>query len=91
MAVYRLEGQGVSVELNANQAKMYEGLISLMTNMKAWYGGAYAEAFDKSIANYKQQKKNCEKELYYATHISARIFRLKTYKRIVKNWLRKML
>ena len=80
MAVYRLEGQGVSVELNANQAKMYEGLISLMTNMKAWYEGAYAEAFDKSIANYERLRQLVIKNLKYPW---LKYFRIGYYKRLL--------
>lgn len=90
MAVYRVEGQGVSVEMNADKMKMFEGLIALLTNMKVWYGGDYAEAFDNSIANYQHQKKNYKKELYYSMHPFARALRLKTYTRAMKKWLRKI-
>lgn len=89
MAVYRVEGQGVSTAMNANKIKMYDELISLLRNMKDWYEGRHADSFDKAFKKYEQRKKDQETELYYATHLLARIFRMKTYKRIVKNWLRK--
>lgn len=90
MSVYRKEGQGISTIMNANMPKMYDGLIYLLVHMKEWYGGACAEAFDKSIANYQREKAYCEKEYYYSTHKLARIFRPKTYKRAIKKWLQKI-
>ena len=83
MSVYRQEGQGVSVNLNANKLKLYDGLIYLLTNMKKLYGGLYAEAFDKSIANYQRMKTGYLTELYYEKHPFLKAFRLKTYKRII--------
>ena len=91
MAVYRRYGQGVSVALNANRTKLYDGLIYLLSNMKEYYAGAYADSFDKSIANYEKMKLDSLKELYYEQHPLARAFRLKTYKRVIKKWLRKYL
>ena len=90
MAVYRQQGQGVSATvLNANKIKMYDGLIFLLSNMKEWYAGVYADSFDRSIANYEQMKQDSLKELYYDQHPIARAFRLKTYKRLIKKWLKK--
>lgn len=90
MAVYRLEGQGVSVTLNANKVKLFDGLIFLLTNMKKWYKGVYADSFDKAIRGYEKEKEEYEKEIYYATHPIARAFRFKTYKRAIKKWLNRM-
>lgn len=90
MAVYRQMGQGVSATmLNANKIKMYDGLIFLLTHMKDWYEGAYAKAFDESIANYQRLKDDYQKEIFYARHPLLRAFRPKTYKRIIKKWIRK--
>lgn len=89
MSVYRVQGQGISAVMNQNKPKMYEGLIYLLSHMKEEYGGLYAETFDKSIANYERLKKEAETELYYAQHSFARAFRPKTYKRMIKQWLRK--
>lgn len=89
MAVYRKQGQGLSVHLNARKVEMYDKLIYLLTNMKKVYGGANSEAFDISIVNYQKEKAECEKEHYYETHPFARVFRLKTYKRKLKRWLKK--
>lgn len=91
MAVYRKHGQGVSVTLANNEPKLYDGLIYLLSNMKEYYAGAYADSFDRSIANYEKMKQNSLKELYYEQHPIARAFRLKTYKRAIKKWLRKRL
>lgn len=90
MAVYRQQGQGVSATiLNANKVKMYDGLIFLLTYMKELYAGEYTDAFDKSIANYQHLKEEYQKELFYENHSILRAFRPKTYKRLIKNWLRK--
>ena len=63
MAVYRLEGQGVSVTMNADKIKMYDGLISLLTNMKEWYNGEYTESFVASIRNYKKIRQQVENSI----------------------------
>ena len=89
MSVYRVQGQGISAEMNANKPKMYDGLIYLLSHMKDEYEGLYAEEFDKSITNYERLKKESETELYYAQHPLVRVFRPKTYKRMIKQWLRK--
>ncbi len=91
MSVYRQEGQGISVELNTNKVKLYDSLIYLLTKMKEEYGGLYADAFDKSIANYQRMKADYLKELFYENHPFLKAFRPKTYKRAIKRWLmRKM-
>jgi len=90
MAVYRLEGQGISVNMNSNKIKMYNDLIFLLSNMKKEYDGLYADSFDKAIHGYEKDKREYEKEVYYATHPIARAFRLKTYKRMVKKWLKRL-
>ena len=90
MSVYRKEGQGISVSMNANRPKMYSELIFLMTKMKEYYEGKYTEAFDKAILNYENLKKESEIELYYATHPIARALRPKTYKRAIKKWLKRI-
>lgn len=90
MSVYRKEGQGISTIMNANMPKMYDGLIYLMTQMKELYRGNGADAFDRAILNYEKLKKESEIELYYAAHPIARAFRLKTYKRAIKRWLKEI-
>lgn len=90
MSVYRVEGQGISTTMNANKPKMYDGLIYLMTKMKDYYNGAYAEAFDRAILNYENLKKESEIELYFASHPIARALRPKTYKRAIKQWLQRI-
>ncbi len=89
MAVYRCFGQGISATFNG--VKLYDGLIYLLSNMKDYYTGEYADSFDRSIANYQKEKAICEKEHYYATHPLARAFRPKTYKRAIKRWLKRFL
>ena len=91
MAVYRKQGQGISTILNTHQVEMYDGLIFLLTNMKELYAGQYAESFDKAIEKYKHLKENSQIELFYASHPVCRAFRLKTYKRAIKKWLRKFM
>lgn len=88
MAVYRRFGQGVSVALSHDETRLYDGLIYLLSNMKEYYGGAFADSFDRSIANYEKKKQDCQKELYYEQHPVARAFRMKTYKRAIKKWLK---
>lgn len=90
MAVYRRFGQGVSVTLANDETKQYDGLIYLLSNMKEYYAGAYVDSFDRSIANYEKKKQDCQKELYYNQHPLARAFRMKTYKRIIRNWMRRL-
>lgn len=90
MAVYRQQGQGVSATmLNANKIKMYDGLIFLLANMKEFYAGEYADAFDQSIANYQRMKADYQKDLFYESHPLLKAFRPKTYKRVIKMWFRK--
>lgn len=85
MAVYRVEGQGVSVAMNADQIKMYTALISLLKNMKEWYGGEYAVAFDESIRNYEQLRKQVEKNIKYPW---LKYFRMGYYKQLLLKKLR---
>ena len=91
MAVYRCFGQGISATWNDNKIKLYDGLIYLLSNMKEYYAGKYADSFNRSIAGYEQMKQDSLKELYYAQHPLARAFRMKTYKRAIKNWLKRFL
>ena len=88
MAVYRQEGQGISTVLNANQDKLYDSLISLLSKMKEEYNGIFADAFDTSIANYKRMKQDYLQELYYEKYPLLKVLRPKTYKRAIKKWLR---
>lgn len=88
MAVYRQDGMGLSAALNRNKADMTDKLIFLLNNMKPLYGDKYAAAFDESIMNYQRDRANYEREAYYESHPLARLLRPKTYKRIIKKWLR---
>lgn len=47
----------------------------------------YRDLLEKRIAFYDAEVKRYEKEQYYEKHWFARIFRLKTYKRVIKKWL----
>ena len=89
MAVYRQEGQGVSVTLNAHKTDLYDKLIYLLKSVKSMYPENYAAVFDKSIANYQQMKQDHQKELYYDSHPFLKAFRPKTYKRMIKQWMKK--
>lgn len=88
MAVYRQEGQGLSAVLQKNAVDMTNGLIDLLGKMKPMYDGKYASAFDESIENYQRMRAVYAKEAYYETHPVARFFRPKTYKRMIKKWIR---
>ena len=91
MAVYRQHGNGVSVTLDKNKVDLADKLISLLTNMKLYYNGEYASAFDESIRKYQTMREEYVKEGFYASHPVARLFRLKTYKRFIKKQLRRVL
>lgn len=91
MAVYRQEGQGVSVMLDAHRADLYDKLVFILSSVKEMYPDKYAAAFDKSIANYKKMKDDHQKELYYDSHPFLKAFRPKTYKRMIKKWMIKLL
>lgn len=90
MAVYRQDGMGMSAVLNKNKVDMVEKLICLLEKMKDYYDGEYASTFDESIRNYQAMRTNYAKEIYYEQHPLARVFRPKTYKRLIKKWLRKV-
>ena len=90
MAVYRQNGMGMSAVLNRNKVDMVDKLIYLLERMKDYYDGEYASTFDESIRNYQAMRANYAKEIYYEQHPLARVFRPKTYKRLIKKWLRKV-
>lgn len=90
MAVYRQDGMGMSAVLNRNKVDMVDKLIYLLERMKDYYDGEYASTFDESIRNYQAMRANYAKEIYYEQHPLARVFRPKTYKRLIKKWLRKV-
>ena len=91
MAVYRQDGMGMSAVLNRNKVDMTDKLIFLLDNMKPLYGDEYAAVFDESIANYQRIRANCAKEAYYEAHPLARLLRPKTYKRMIKKWLKRII
>lgn len=91
MAVYRQDGMGMSAVLNRNKVDMVDKLIYLLERMKDYYDGEYASTFDESIRNYQAMRANYAKEIYYEQHPIARLFRPKTYKRMIKKRLRKWL
>lgn len=88
MAVYRQHGMGVSAVLNKNKVDMVDKLINLLEKVKPYYGEEYATAFEESIINYQKMRSEYAKETYYEQHPLARLFRPKTYKRIIKKRLR---
>ena len=90
MAVYRQEGQGVSTALNANKTDLFDKLIYLLESVKGLYPENYAIVFDESIENYTQMKEDYQKELYYDSHPLIKAFRPKTYKRMIKHWMREV-
>ena len=90
MAVYRQEGQGMSTVLNSNKVDQYDKLIYLLEAVKKLYPNNYAKVFDNSIANYQQMKNNYQKEVYYNSHPFLKAFRPKTYKRMIKHWMKMM-
>lgn len=89
MAVYRQEGQGVSVAMNRNLDATYDSLIRFLSMMKDYFDGAYADSFDLSISRYEQQKKSYIQDVFYDNHPLLKLFRPKTYKRMIKRWLLK--
>lgn len=91
MAAYRQDGMGMSAVLNRNKVDMVDKLIYLLERMKDYYDGEYASTFDESIRNYQAMRANYAKEIYYEQHPIARLFRPKTYKRMIKKRLRKWL
>lgn len=90
MAVYRLEGQGVSSVMNSNKILMYDGLIHLLLKMKEEYSGMCEETFDKSISNYEQLKRNLKKDLFFKEHPLLSMLRVKTYKKVIKSILKSL-
>ena len=89
MAVYRQDGQGMSSVLKKDKVDMVDRLISLLDKTKPMFDEKYVSAFEESIKNYQEIRANYAKEAYYEQHPVARAFRPKTYKRIIKKWLRK--
>ena len=88
MSVYRQDGLGVSAVLNKNAVVMEERLIDLLNKMKSFYSDGYASVFDESIKNYQKMRADYVREAYYEQHPIVRLFRPKTYKRMIKKWLR---
>lgn len=91
MAVYRQEGQGMSAVLQKDAANMVDRIIDLLTKMKPSFSDEYASTFDAAINNYLKVKSDYEREAFYESHPLARLFRPKTYKRMIKKQLRKVL
>ena len=91
MAVYRKHGNGMSDVLNKNKVDLVDKLIDLLNKVKPLYGDEYASAFDESIKNYQEIRAAHVKEAFYESHPIARLFRPKTYKRLIKKRLRKWL
>lgn len=89
MAVYRQEGQGISTTLNSHKTDLYDKLIYLLRSVKEMYPENYATVFDESIANYNKMKEDNQKELYYDSHPLLKAFRPKTYRRMIKQWMRR--
>ena len=88
MSVYRKHGSGISAELNKNKVDMADKLIDLLNRTKPLYGSEYAIIFDESIMNYRRMREVFVKEAFYDSHPIARLFRPKTYKRMIKKKLR---
>lgn len=91
MAVYRQDGLGMSAVLQKDAVNMVDRLINLLGKMKPMYDGKYASAFEESIENYQRMRAVYAKEAYYETHPVASFFRPKTYKRMIKKWLRRII
>lgn len=91
MAVYRQDGHGMSAVLQRNEVGMIDRLIDLLTKMKPYYSEEYASAFDESIRNYQRIRAGYEREAYFESHSLARLFRPKTYKRMLKQGMRRRL
>ena len=91
MSVYRQDGLGMSAVLQKNAVHMVDRLIDLLNKMKPLYGDEYAAAFDESIDNYQRLRAGYAKEAYYEAHPLARLLRPKTYKRMIKKWLRRII
>lgn len=91
MAVYRQDGLGMSAVLQKDAVNMVDRLINLLERMKPMYDDGYASAFDESIENYQRMRAVYAKEAYYETHPVASFFRPKTYKRMIKKWLRRII
>lgn len=87
MAVYRKHEGSASDGLNKNKIKMYDMLIYLLENMKNEYNGAYSDAFDESIANYRAQKE----DFILSTHPIKKWLYRKTYTRAIKKLIRKII
>ena len=90
MSVYRQDGLGMSSVLKRDKVDMVDKLIFLLSKAKPLFEDKYASVFDESIKNYQEIRSNYAKEAYYEQHPLARFFRPKTYKRMIKKWLRKV-
>lgn len=86
MSVYRRHQGGMSYSIQQNIIKFNEGLIQLMKNTKELYGGEHSDSFDKAIGKYQTRKKEAEREMKYPW---LKYLYRRTYKRMIKQWLRR--
>lgn len=94
MAVYRRNAGSVNAQHKDGEwgYMLYHSqtMKTIHVKMRDVIDDKYRDLLEKRIAFYDEEVKRYEKEQYYEKHWFARIFRLKTYKRIVKKWLRKL-
>ena len=94
MAVYRHTNISVSVEHREGEWGYMlfhsQTMKVIHEKMRDVIDDQYRELLEKRIAFYDTEVKRYEKEQYYEKHWLARIFRPKTYRRIIKNWLRRL-
>lgn len=90
MSVYRRHADSMSVSMNNCPLKMYDDIIALFADAKLWYSVDVGFLFDNAIAKYTQMKETAKKEMFFENHPLLKALRPKTYKRIIKNWLQKI-
>lgn len=91
MSVYRHTPQSVSVEHSEGKWGYMlfhsKTMRTILLHLKDIYAPQYQALLDTRIAQYDAEIKRYEYEQYCETHLMARIFRLKTYKRAIRRWL----
>lgn len=60
---------------------------TILINIKDECESIYHPLIEQRLREYNDEITKYEKEVYYEKHLIPRLFRLKTYKRIIKRWL----
>ena len=93
MSVYRHTAQSVSCgHQDGRWGYMLfhsQTMKTILTNLKQSLAPQYQEMLDVRISQYDSDVKRYKREMYFEKHLLARMFRLKTYKRLLKKYLQR--